>query len=284
MTKWTIRAAALAATLLFNVGLAMAGDCSCNDCSCGGSSSCGCCDSCHDSGCDCGCGGSSWIFDAEATFFRYHRADGVQNGNNPIDFGFEIAPRIALGYQNCGRGARVRYWEYDHRSENAGDSIDVATYTIDGEWFTNLQIFCDTRIEFSAGVRYVDFREILDFPVGGPILENTRFSGVGGLIGLQVNQAVWGGELYARARGSILMSDKGISSPETNLVDATQTIAELGLGYQVTYRLGNGSLLAARAGVEWQNWSDFSVEQNLSGDEGSDVGFGGFVVGAGLNY
>jgi hypothetical protein len=74
---------------------------------------------------------------------------------------------------------------------------------------------------------------------------------------LQINQAMLGGEMYGRARGSILMSDKSTSTPDINVADST---------------------------LEWQNWANFSVDQNLDGDTASDVDFGGFVFGLGLGY
>jgi len=279
MFKWAIRAAALSAALVIPVGLACASDVSCDSYSPSCDYGCDYCDT------DCSmCRCSAWIFDAEATLFRYHRADGVQNINNPIQFDFFAAPRLMVGYQNSGRGVRFRYWEYDQRAENAGDSIDVSTYTLDAEWFTTLFMDSDTQLEFSAGVRYVDYLEVLDFPTGVPVTEETAVDGAGGLLGLQVNQALCYGEVFARARGSIIMTDKNTSTPPTLLVDATQTITEVTVGYQFGHRLWNDSLLLTRVAGEWQQWSDFSVDQNLGGDTASDVGFFGVVLGGGLHY
>ena len=164
----------------------------------------------------------------------------------------------------------------------AQDSIDVNTFTIDNEFFENIQLTDCTSVEFSGGIRYVEFEERLNFAV---VTEDTIFRGFGGIVGLQVNRQFWNGELYARARGSILMDAKSFTGgPPTDLVDAVTSITEVSLGYQINYDLSSGALLTLRSGVEWQHWTDFSVSQNQSGDDESSVGFAGFVLGGGLTY
>jgi hypothetical protein len=251
-----------------------------NDCS--GYAGCdGACDSCDC--CDC-CGQSAWIVDVEALFFRYGRVDGTQNviTGSPVQFDFELAPRLTVGYVgSSGLGFRIRYFEFDHTATGGLDSIDVNTFTIDQEFFENVQLTDYTSVEFSGGVRYVEFEERLNFPV---LTEQTIFRGFGGIVGMQVNRQFWNGDLYARARGSILMDEKSFASPATNLVDAVVSITEVSLGYQINYDLSSGALLTLRSGVEWQHWTDFSVSQNTNGDTESSVGFAGFVLGGGLTY
>ena len=62
-----------------------------------------CCDRCGYAN-DCCCGGS-WVAQFEATFFRFHRADGFLSNNV---FDYEFAPRVTVGYETQnGFGARV---------------------------------------------------------------------------------------------------------------------------------------------------------------------------------
>lgn len=277
MKKWSFRSLLLAIALACNLNIARANEsegevvmpADCNAC---------CCQS------------GSLVFDLEGTFFRYHRADGVQDAANQIEFGFELSPRITLGYQTGdGLGVRLRYWDYDHNARSGNDVITVDTFTLDAEWFRKLQLACDTTLEFSSGIRYLDFSETLLFNTAATN-EDTSFSAPGLLAGLQVNQRVLGGEIYARARGSLLMSDKRRSAGAASVLDfdTTHAITELSTGYQVSYCLASGAILDLRAGVEMQNWTNLSVSNNTSllsvDDIPTDVGFGGFVIGAGLTY
>ena len=104
---------------------------------------------CADGGCtDGGCGmcnaccsnRGTFFGEFESTFFRYHRANGVLIGmpgataETQVEFDFEHAPRITLGYISAGGlGVRARWWHYDHR-ESAMDAnlgaIGVDTYNI----------------------------------------------------------------------------------------------------------------------------------------------------------
>lgn len=59
--------------------------------------------------------------------------------------------------------------------------------------------------------------------------------------------------------------------------DTTQTHTEIGIGYEKTGCMGC-AIMTVRAGAEWQNWQNYGA----SGREA--VGFGGFVIAAGLSY
>ncbi len=75
----------------------------------------------------CCCDQSGWIFGAEATFFKYHRTDGVRYGGGNLDetqFDYNVSPRLTLGYVNCdGLGIRVRYWNYDQTANDGRSYI-----------------------------------------------------------------------------------------------------------------------------------------------------------------
>lgn len=269
-------------------------------------------DGCDTGGCDdcggnpCGCDQSAWIFDSEIVFFRYHRADGVNTNNygddDEAEFGFDVSPRLTLGYVSPdGLGVRVRWWEYIHSADSAYDpyqgdvagqtgnpsQISVDTYTIDIEFYEELSVGCYSTLEISGGIRYNEFEEQIG------IANTNRFSGFGGLIGAEFNRSLAiGGSVYARARLAILMDDKKVvtrpnqSVPvQSTLLDSTQGMTEIGFGYEYSRCLCGGSILTARVGAEWQNWFNYS-STSINGTYGgpSDVGFGGFLVGVGLEY
>jgi hypothetical protein len=275
-------------------------------------------DGCDTGGCDdcggnpCGCDQSAWIFDSEIMFFRYHRADGVNTnvynyGNgygdgygDEAEFGFDVSPRLTLGYMSPdGLGVRVRWWEYNHSADSAYDhgypsQISVDTYTVDIEFYEELSVGCYSTLEISGGIRYNEFEEqiIGNWSDQGSIATTNRFSGFGGLIGAELNRSLAiGGSVYARARLAILMDDKkvilaGESVPvQSTLLDSTQGMTEIGFGYEYSRCLCGGSILTARVGAEWQNWFNYS-STSINGTYGgpSDVGFGGFLVGVGLEY
>lgn len=290
--------------------------CDSNGCDTGGCDACG--------GNPCGCDQSAWIFDSEIVFFRYHRADGVNTSNFGIyedyyrdgdeaEFGFDVSPRLTLGYVSPdGLGVRVRWWEYIHSADTAYDpyqgdvagqsytpsGISVDTYTIDIEFYEELSVGCYSTLEISGGIRYAEFAEQItdNWYYQDSVITTNQFSGFGGLIGAELNRSLAiGGSVYARARLAILMDDKKVSLHideegdneflQKTLLDSTQGMTEIGFGYEYSRCLCGGSILTARVGAEWQNWFNFSstlIEGTYVG--ASDVGFGGFLVGVGLEY
>lgn len=283
MKKWFLGAIAMTIASFFNLSLradevVMADNAGgCNPCACNA-----CCDT--------GCG--SWVADLEATFLRYHRNDDLNTDNI---FGFEISPRLSVGYVGSdGLGARIRWWDYSHNNTGtlnnvANRTLDVDTFNLDFELFESVQLSCCTSVELSAGIRYNDFAETIT--TAGAVTQVDSFSGYGGLFGLKAKRDVsLGGNVYARWNTAIMMSDhtnsRAAAGTRTNF-DVVQTQTELGLGYEYATCLSTGGVLTLRAGVEWSHWTDYTTDlggtaQNRLGNE--DVGFGGFVLGVGLNY
>ena len=255
------------------------GSCCADAVSCDAGGYSDCCSSCCS---DCCCAQGGLFVIAEATFFRFHDAGGVEDGaGDDGEFDFEASPRITLGYANCnGRGVRVRYWDYDHdtRSDDGG-LIDVDTYNVDFELFQVLSLPCRTTLDMSVGIRYNDFFHFFEDGVLGQ--EQHSFDGIGGMfalagrVDLNCNLSA-----YARFREVIMMDDAQFDTLGGLENDVTRPIPELGFG--LLYRSCN---LVAHAGVEWQNWGNYTSNGlvNLDG-EPHDIGFAGFVVGAGLNY
>ncbi len=257
--------------------------------------------------------------DAEFLFMRYYRADGVRTGYvnagtgapEDIDFDHDLAPRFTLAYGGSGElGARVRYWQFDQTAGpvNGGSTsqLDVDTYSLDFELFERRRLAPQWTVEFSGGLRYTDFSEVMldnSLPIGTNTISN-QVDGWGGLVGAELTRSLSSrGNLYARTRLAILQDDHSVSygvpsgtvppfqQRQANLIDSTHTMLELGLGYEFRTQTRRGSILFARAGYEWQHWSNFSTSftpaasnvaltPTLAGP--SDVGFGGFALGVGL--
>ncbi|MCA9154418.1 MAG: hypothetical protein R3C99_05510 [Pirellulaceae bacterium] len=238
----------------------------------------GCCDSgcdsgCCDSYCDCtvdyGCCGlpGAYVL-AEATFFKYHRADGVPAGST---FDYEVSPRITLGYTGqSGLGGRLRYWEYDH----AAGAASVDTYNLDAEIYQRVALGCKTTVEVAGGVRYNEFEEI---GIGlGPV----SGSGWGAMASLEGTRKIRRGYLYARARHAMLFDDSTAAGVPLSDINPTQT--ELTLGWRGMRCLANGAVATLDLAVESQNWSNYSIGRFAPAPV--DVGFFGFTAGLGVLY
>lgn len=230
---------------------------------------------------DCCCDQSAWFFGAEATFFRFHEANGVQDadGDN-VEFDFEASPRITLGYVSCdGWGARIRWWEYDHDAIAAGDDVvDVDTYNIDFEIFQEVCLNCCTSVEISAGIRYNEFQFLREN--GSVATDLHDFSGVGGMFAIEGRRDLGCGlGVYARLREAIMTGDMVLDGRDE--VDVTRPITEIAFG--VAYGSCNWNV---HAGLEWQNWANYTEGPaflNLD-QEVNDIGFAGFVLGGELTY
>lgn len=229
-----------------------------------------------------GCGQGSFVFLYENTFLRYHHTNGIEHGSGDDtnqEFGFEYSPRITFGLVGPdGLGIRARWWDYDH--QNGGATVD--TQNIDIEFYEELCVSCTTSIEFSVGIRIHDYEDggLARLGDSESYLDgyNFEYESVGGILGIELNrQLAVGGALYARLREAILMDNfnDGMLGAVRN--DTTQTHTEIGIGYEKTGCMGC-AIMTVRAGAEWQNWQNYGA----SGREA--VGFGGFVIAAGLSY
>jgi len=253
---------------------------------------------------DCACGAhcerkNRYFLDVESTHFRYHRADGVRlDGNNSdagVEFGFKNSPRITAGFYNCdGFGILARWWKYDHAESTSDPNfghMGVDTYNIDIEFVDLINLTCYTNIELFAGARYNDFDENI-VNEDQKFVANVNSSAYGVLAGVQVNRTTKSGaSLFARARAAILMDDGHVFDAEDGTVDrldTTQGMSEIAAGLEFTTCLGP-AVLKITVAAEVQNWFNFSAafDMGVDGinlDGPSDVGFGGLVVGVGLEY
>lgn len=231
----------------------------------------------------CCCNSGSWIFAAEATFFKFHHADGVQDGEGEeANFDYEIdVPRLTVGYVGCdGMGARVRYWSYDENVDSENDEdVRVDTYYIDFEVFQTVELDCCTTLEASMGIRYNEFDYFADSDVGPALGEN--FDGFGGIVGIEVTRSVgcnW--DVYARLREIIMTGDSIFqdAGDDEDRNDTIRPVTEIALG--INYHSCNWSI---NAGYEWHNWANYAnIEEAV--EISGDVGFSGWVFGAELSY
>jgi hypothetical protein len=218
----------------------------------------------------------------EATFFRYHDANGVEDGDaggDDTEFDNDANLRLTAGYVGCdGLGARVRYWDYDEVAVAAGnDAIFVDTYTLDFEVFQTLDVGSCTCVEVSGGVRYNDFFFIREDGAA----DVTAFDGLGGIIGIKAHRDICGGFGVCAGLREVILADDMFQNGLDDETDVIRNVTEIALG--VNYTSCNWSI---HAGYEWQIWSNY-VESagpfNLD-REMSDIGFVGFVVGAEYAY
>lgn len=221
--------------------------------------------------CDCERGG---VFgSAELLLFKYYRADGVRVGDNPgeVVAGSHLAaPRIAVGYVTAGGlGTRVRWFEWDHGQATVNglpETLGVNTQTLDLEVFERFALNDCWTVEFSGGVRYNDFREVMVDPLES---RTNSFHGWGGFVGLEGVRTIgrWG-NIYLRGRGAVMNGDRVVSNTDATgqlppletdfLNDATLGMTEIALGYEYARVLNSGALLRLRVGYEWQNWYNYS--------------------------
>jgi len=244
---------------------------------------------------DLGANNAGWTFAFDASFLKYHQSGGVRDSRDhdlgdpeSAEFGFDFTPRFTVGYEmGGGVGFRGSYWRFD-QSQGTLDGtsfVDISASTFDLEIYRNVTVLPGTNIEVFGGFRYADFGQSdgqgLDY----------RFSGWGGTVGIQGTQSICGcGEIYARARWSIVMGDGdvrnngGLDDPIGTFVDHQSTQTELALGWQSCCRWGRCSLLYG-IGAEWHTWSDMA----LAGDESDeanlyDAGWAGFVFRVGMKF
>ena len=256
-----------------------------------------------------------WFANAEATFFRYLRADGVRVGTGSDEsgsFAFEAAPRFTVGRVTpSGCGLRVRYWDFEAftgvEDVAEGDGIGVDTYTLDVELFQEAQLTQTMTMECFFGIRHNGFTErMLDSP--GQFDQDIRshdFNGLGAIIGAEFRWDFFWGEPFARIRGVALQGDLfvindddaggGIRAPleHRQARDVLPTVIEIAIGYEYGHEISFGRRVFVQFAYERQIWFDYS--HSLVSDldfpfifeqfgAPSSVGFGGMVLSAGMEW
>jgi hypothetical protein len=243
---------------------------------------------------------SGLTFEAEATVFRYYRADGVRtvSDDNSRNFSFDLkaAPRFTVGYvAPNGIGIRARWWEFSQRqiadAPNPGDFIDVDTYNIDVELFHDMELNDIFDMEISGGVRYNEFSEELRDALNPGDRFLNEFDGIGLLAALEFRAHLYcNSAVFSRVRAAGVVGDKYVqdNTGNTQLNDTVQGMYELTAGYEYSRTLQSGAIFFAEVAGELQHWQNFSSgyeDLNSSRDFGgspADVGFAGVVLSAGI--
>ncbi len=222
-------------------------------------------------------GGAGAYVDAEINFMRFYQTDGVGPLGTPNRFKYEATPRVEIGYVSAGGvGIRGRYWNFSYTAGPPALETAVDTYNVDVELFERVDISPCTTAEWSAGVRYNDFRQ--DERI---YAQNDEFGGLGLLIGLKLDREAGPGNIYGRGRWAIL-TDTESNDQNFATRDNISMQFEMGVGYELSRCLHNGSLLTARVGYENQFWTGFGVRSTGIGNGMTGVGFGGVVIGAAI--
>ena len=235
---------------------------------------------------------SGLIGAVELTFMKYMQEGGVADIDGTSgNFDLHCAPRFELGWMGKRDvGFRARYWFYDNATtSNDGDILSIDTYYADLELFHNRRVGRKTDLEFSLGLRYLDFRQDTGGNGGVNLIKN-EFEGWGGTLGIEAKHPIRIGKLYARGRWTVLLGNADIQNyangalqAEYNAHDTTSTMTELGIGWEGSRSMGGWGIATVRAGGEWQMWDNVAVGDTVFGGIGNDdvmedAGFAGLVL------
>ena len=253
------------------------------------------------------------VMGAEATFLKPHdnlgvgisgeTADGT--GFADVEFGYELAPRVWLGYMQVdGLGFRLRWWEFDHTAQGPASgplfvpdgadacAVNYDTYVIDAEFTDTRNVADKWYLQATGGFRYVNYSQnyiptaggarLLDID-GNPLGTNIDFSGEGLTGSLTVRRMVrsWA-SLFLTGRASVVMGDATVYAngemdglhTQIRQTDVLRYMWEGQMGGEVHLSTVGGSRLFARGALEVQNWDGFNSD--------AAVGFSGFTAGVGM--
>lgn len=214
---------------------------------------------------DC-CGGHAlgWSFGAEAVYLRPHESEDDVSGHD-----YEIGYRIWGAVESDGLGLRVRYFDWDESSPGSGNNDTYEITVVDIEVTMGMELGCGFNLTGSAGVRYAEYSDIVDFGEGSRDIDGIDES-YGLVIGLELSRCLCGNTAaYASFRHAFMFGDEADES-STNDKYQTYTITELQLGVEFRCECGFGDIFV-RGGAEAQFWA------GVNDDDSENFGlFGGF--------
>lgn len=243
----------------------------------------GCCDTgCCDTGCgdSCGsCGGcNSYYASVEMVWARFHANEGAVGSK--LSETYNIAPRFIVGYENSnGRGARIRYWNYNHATPTLGAGpVDVGLQVLDLE-VTNRFQFCRTDVTLAAGFRSANFdlTDAAGATSSADLIGLTMAADVEYLVCCDCN-SYWSG-LYG-GRLSVLGGNwEGASAWTPANRDDNMVVTELYGGVEYG-RCQGGYDIYTQFKFEIQNWQSDAIAANV----GTTLGFVGpsWTIGVGF--
>ena len=270
-THWLVRGQEAATPVSYDVLGTTVGDGgatgSCNDCD----------DDCGDrcgfplGGACAACCRRGWIAGAEIVTLKAFQSEGQLT-----DMNYRTGFRGWLGYQReDGLGIRLTGFDYFQRGGNAntvGPRSVVDTNYIDLEAIDSINV-CNWNLLVGGGVRYDDTRIFspLSNDIGG--FANSRFTGVGPVVSVQLTRAInenW--SLFGGLRSSILAGSNPVAPGAGRLDDTLLTIQEIQMGGQFNWTRGRGGIGFIRSGIEAQWYSGFA-----NGDSEDLTLMGGFI-------
>jgi hypothetical protein len=226
---------------------------------------------------------------------------------------YQLSPRLWLGYvSECGLGARLRWWDFDHRLDGeTGEITDedfelwtvgrLDMYTVDAEVMQQMDVGL-WKANVGGGLRVAGTGRRLDLGVTDLVdAEYTeaslsdRYDGVGPTIFAELRRPLGGSgfALVANARGSVLFGSRKLEAASSQDVelpfisasnlreehDSVVSIGELEMGAEWARELQNGSRAFVNLLWEGQIWSGTGGLTNVVNN---DIGLMGFSVGVGF--
>jgi hypothetical protein len=232
-------------------------------------------------GCDCSCGGGCALyFGAEAVYAKPHFEDEVEPNDGEATYDYEISSRLYFGGRNDhGFGARVRWWQFDHNSQEGDARNDPFQLTVDAVDFEATQMVCwgPVNAMFFGGARYGKVSHVEDDG------EGSTFEGTGPTVGIDLNLPIrcTNLSLIGNFRYSALFGNSRFTDNNTGEDDIVGNV-ETQLGIQYSHCCSRGTL-NIRTVVETQQWEGAADDPTDNLDSISstneDLGFLGFGVG-----
>ncbi len=207
-----------------------------------------------------------WSIGLEALYLKAHSNEG-----NYDDQDYEFAYRLEASYKNADNlGVRLRYFDFE--GTGGSTSSGSSQHYPEIEAF-DLEIFDTFELggwdaELSAGIRFASFWE------GTNDHSDVDFDGWGPTAAFEVTHTIVGDlSVYAGVRGSWVFGDD-----DENYDDSSTFIAEGTLGLQYEFQLFGSCPTYVRLGMDAQNWSA------ISDDDNEDTSLFGGSLKVGFNF
>ena len=221
----------------------------------------GCDDDCGDrcgfpSGGACAdCCRRGWIGGAELVWLKAFTSEG-----QATDFNYRTGFRGWIGFQReDGLGIRLTGFDYFQRGGTSTTTTPrsvVDTNYLDLEIIDSINV-CNWNLLVGGGIRYDDTRLVTPLSTGIGGTGDSRFTGAGPVVSLQLTRAVNERlSLFGGVRSSILAGSN--PTVQFRADDTLLTIQELQVGGQFNRALGNGGMGFVRTGIEGQWYSGFA--------------------------
>ena len=238
--------------------------------------------------------GYGWHIGYDATVFKFHDSDGVRGIHSPMEFEYEWAPRVWVGYTGpTGVGIRARYWDFDQRhvvvlGNAQTDSLRIDTWLVDMEVTNWMELGRYWSAVVSGGWRYIEYEETRRSAlVNGAVTGFQKFNtpNLGGTLSGEIYAHITPvSSLFAIGRTAVVFGDDQLRSGlglgiTGESQDAVRGMWECQLGIESKFPGACRDVFIRLAG-EVQYWDGFSGFSQFN----SAVGFSGFTGSFGVIY